>query len=68
MTFRLDFNHGALKKANDPRTRGISERINIHIDAALFRAAMRFGPTSIRCLTNKSSMNATGSPTQGTAP
>jgi hypothetical protein len=35
----LDFNHGALKgRANDPRARDISERINAHIDAALFRA------------------------------
>jgi hypothetical protein len=38
MTFSLDFNHGALKDANDPRVRDISERINAHIDAALFRA------------------------------
>jgi hypothetical protein len=38
MTFSLDFNHRALKDANDPRARDISERINPHIDAALFRA------------------------------
>ncbi len=38
MIFSLDFNHGALKDANDPRARDISERINAHIDAALFRA------------------------------
>jgi DNA-directed RNA polymerase sigma subunit (sigma70/sigma32) len=38
MTFRLDFNHGALEDANDPRARDISERINAHIDAAPFRA------------------------------
>ena len=38
MTFSMDFNHGALKDANDPRARDISERIDAHIDAALFRA------------------------------
>jgi hypothetical protein len=38
MTFSLGFNHGARKDANDPRARHISERINAHIDAALFRA------------------------------
>jgi hypothetical protein len=38
MTFSLDFSHGALKDANHPRARDISERINAHIDAALFRA------------------------------
>jgi hypothetical protein len=38
MTFSLDFNHGALKDPNDLRARDISERINAHIDAALFRA------------------------------
>ncbi len=37
MTVSLDFNHGALKDANGPRARDISERINAHIDAALFR-------------------------------
>jgi hypothetical protein len=38
MTFSLDFNQGALKDANDSRARDISEGINAHIDAALFRA------------------------------
>ena len=40
MTFSLDFNHGVLKDANDPRARDISRRINPHIDAALFRARL----------------------------
>lgn len=30
----LDFNHGAARPADDPRSRDISERINSHIDAA----------------------------------
>jgi len=36
--FSLDFNHGAMKPVDDPRSRDISDRLNAHIDAALFRA------------------------------
>ena len=65
----VDFNHGALKDAPTTRALGTSASGSTPTSTRRCSApAMRFEPSSIRCWTNKSSTNATGSPTQGTTP